>query len=57
MTEQIDVKIISKDEKMWSDVVISTERQIEQAEGSLKINRAFLDVARNKLEEAKNASN
>jgi len=42
------IKIATKDEAFWIDVIEKTEKEIETLEKMLKFNKAILEMARKK---------
>jgi len=50
MTEDLDVKIGSKAEAKWTKIKDESEAAIEQAELSIEINRAILELAKIRIQ-------
>ena len=51
--KNLKLKIASKDEVFWNDVVKSAEVEIGAAEKALKFNKALLEMAKEKAKKAK----
>lgn len=51
---KIDVKIVSKEQALWNQMVQQTEAQIEAAEKTLIINRKILKMAKAELLSVRN---
>lgn len=49
--EEINIKIGSKDMVLWRDLIDQTERQIEQLDKGLVVNKAILSMAKEKYKE------
>lgn len=50
-TKDLDVKIVSKERKWWTDAVTTYEHNIFEREQALECDSIMLDYAKKKLEE------
>ena len=51
----IDVKIVSKDEDFWTQILKNFEREEENQEKALRLNKKIIEMCRAELEKVKSA--
>jgi len=51
--EDLGIKIGTKDEALWDDVIKRTEADIDNLKKSIKVNEALKEIAEKKLNEEK----
>lgn len=49
MTEELDVKIGTPDEAMWTDVLKEAKELVKQSERHIKVQRGIIELAESKI--------